>query len=321
MWKDEGLFKIFPTFKCTIKILSFMKKMRLLLLIVPVLLVVYSCVKDASPIADTTGATNPNPVVSDRAGICNYDLNESTLTSAGWTKIFEDNFTTNLNLWNIWTGGAYNNELQCYEPGNLSLANGILSIAAVHETVTGPTTNFDPTPKVFNYTSGRIESKTLFSANNTNKNMRLMARLKLPAGYGMWPAFWSYGDPWPTQGEIDVLEARGQEPFKYQTNYFYGPTANNNIVQGAEGFVTSSTSLTDCWHVVDVVWSKTSLTFSLDGVVVKTNTGGSVSKLFGKQEKLVLNLAVGGLFFNPFDPSQVQTGTLQVDWVKVFKKN
>jgi hypothetical protein len=67
-----------------------------------------------------------------------------------------------------------------------------------------------------------------------------------------------------------------------------------------------------------VIWAKDSLTFMLDGEIVKVNTGGFVGNLFGKTEKLVLNLAVGGLFFSNFDPSQIVTGTMQVDYVKVF---
>jgi beta-glucanase (GH16 family) len=146
----------------------------------------------------------------------------------------------------------------------------------------------------------------------------MMARIKLPSGYGMWPAFWSYGDPWPTQGEIDILEARGQEDRKYQTNYFYGRTANRNLVRGAEGFVTADTSLQSCYHVYEMVWSQNDLKFYFDGVLVKTNSGGYVPSLFGKTERITLNLAVGGLFFSNFNPALIQTGTMYVDWVKVF---
>ena len=254
-------------------------------------------------------------------GICDYDLDETTLISAGWSKIFEDNFSTDFSNWNIWTGGAFNNELQFYQSPNLSLSSGILNITAKKETVTGATTPFDATPKTFNYTSARIESKTLYSASSTSPKVRMIARIKLPAGYGMWPAFWSYGDPWPTQGEIDILEARGQEPFQYQTNYFYGRATNRNLVRNAATVITSTVSLQSCWHVYELIWAQNSLTFLLDGQIVDTKTGGYVSNLFGKKEKVVLNLGVGGLFFSNLDPSLIQTGTLQVDWVKVFKSN
>jgi beta-glucanase (GH16 family) len=281
-----------------------------------------SCKKDfhnENAIATATRSDNNTSVNAN--AVCDYDLDETTLTSAGWTKVFEDNFSTDLSKWNIWTGGAFNNELQYYQAANMQIQNGVLLITAKKETVTGATTPFDATPKTFNYTSGRIESKTNFSASAAAPKVRMIARLKLPAGYGMWPAFWSYGDPWPTQGEIDCMEARGQEPFKYQTNYFYGKAANRNLVKNQVGFITSNVSLTDCWHVYEIIWSKSSLTFMLDGQIVITNTGGFVSNLFGKTERITLNLAVGGNFFSNFDPSLIQTGTYSVDWVKVFTSN
>jgi beta-glucanase (GH16 family) len=256
----------------------------------------------------------PNPIVP---GVCNKDLDESALT--GWTKIFEDDFSTDLSKWDTWNGGAYNNELQMYQAANLQISNGNLVISAVKETVTGPTTPSDATPKTFNYTSGRIESKTNFSASSVNPKIRIAARIKLPSGYGMWPAFWSYGDPWPTQGEIDIREARGQEEFKYQTNYFYGKTVNRNLVRSAEGFVTTDVSLQTCYHLYEMIWSQNSLQFYFDGQLIKTNSGGYVPSLFGKTERITLNLAVGGNFFSNFNPSLIQTGTMYVDWVKVFR--
>jgi len=254
-------------------------------------------------------------------GVCDYDLNESTLTSTGWTKRFEENFSTNLNQWNIWTGGAYNNELQHYQASNLVINNGVLSIQAKKEIVTGATTPFDPTPKTFEFTSGRIETKTNFSAGNATPKVRMIARLKLPTGYGMWPAFWSYGDPWPTQGEIDIMEARGNEPFKYQTAYWFGRRSGVNTTNNTEGYITSDISLTDCWHVYEVIWEKDKLTYLFDGQIVVTRTGGNIPNFYRKTERIALNLAVGGGFFGNPAPSTIQTGTMQIDWVKVFTSN
>jgi len=254
-------------------------------------------------------------------GACDYDLDESTLTSTGWTKRFDENFSTNFNQWNIWTGGAFNNELQHYQAPNLVLSGGILSIEAKRENVTGATTPFDPTPKSFQFTSGRIESKTHFSSSSSTPKVRMISRIKTPTGYGMWPAFWSFGDPWPTQGEIDILEARGNEPFKYQTAYWYGRRAGVNIASNTEGFVNSDVSLADCWHVYEAIWTKNSITWIFDGQVVVTKTGGWIPNFYRKSERIALNLAVGGGFFGNPDPSTIQTGTMQVDWVKVFTSN
>jgi beta-glucanase (GH16 family) len=281
-----------------------------------------SCKKTISKTqsAETEISSSAAPAAAS-IGVCDYDLNESTLTSTGWTKRFDEAFSTNLNQWNIWTGGAFNNELQHYQSSNMTISAGILSIEAKRENVTGATTPFDATPKSFEFTSGRIESKTNFSASNPTPKVRMIARIKLPTGYGMWPAFWSYGDPWPTQGEIDIMEARGNEPFKYQTAYWYGRRSGVNIASGTEGFVTSESSLTDCWHVYEVIWEKNKLTYWLDGQIVVTKTGGWISDFYRKSERITLNLAVGGGFFGNPPPSSIVTGTMQIDWVKVFTSN
>ena len=268
--------------------------------------------------APVAGTLNVNV---NATGVCDYTFNEAAVTAAGFSKIFEDNFDVDLSKWNIWTGGAFNNELQYYQQANMQLISGNLVITAKKETVIGATTPFDATPKTFNYTSGRIECKNSISASPATPKVRIVARIKLPAGYGMWPAFWSYGDPWPTQGEIDYLEAKGQETFKYQTNYFYGRATNRNLVKNQVGFITSTVSLTDCYHVYEMIWSQNSLTSIFDGNVVETKTGSYVPNLFGKTERVVLNLGVGGNFFSNFDPSQIVTGSLYVDFVKVFTSN
>ena len=255
---------------------------------------------------------------SSNLGVCDYDLDESVLKNEGWTKRFEENFSSSYDQWNIWKGGAFNNELQHYQSSNLVISNGILSIEAKRENVTGATTPFDPSERSFEFTSGRIESKTNFSAGNLTPKVRMIARIKLPTGYGMWPAFWSYGDPWPTQGEIDILEARGNEPFKYQTAYWYGRRSGVNIASNTEGFITSDISLTDCWHVYEVIWEKNKLTYLFDGQAVVTKTGEWIPNFYRKVQRVTLNLAVGGGFFGNPSPSTIQTGTMQVDWVKVF---
>jgi beta-glucanase (GH16 family) len=138
----------------------------------------------------------------------------------------------------------------------------------------------------------------------------------------MWPAFWSYGDPWPTQGEIDIVEARGQTPTQYQNNYFYGTTANENLVRRGAKVITADSDLTQCYHVYEMIWEQNQLTSILDGTIVEVKTtGGYIPELFGKQERITLNLAVGGAFFSNLDPAKIQTGTLYVDWVKVFTSN
>ena len=291
--------------------------------------------------------TTANARMASVSGICDYDYTnsiESELMAAGWKKTFEDNFDVSPNSgfsdkWNVWVGGAFNNELQMFtaSPNNLFVtldpvnpANSILQIKAIKEAITGPKYRQDinATPTNFDFTSARIESKTMFAPNRTNTQVRMISRIKLPTGYGMWPAFWSYGDNWPTNGEIDVLEARGNEPYQFQTNYFYGRKADQNLVQNEATYLTTATSLTDCWHVYEVIWTKNDLTFLLDGEVVDVKSGSYVPNLFGKLERLTLNQAVGGNFFykDGTTPTADQIpinegeGVMLIDWVKVFVK-
>ena len=250
---------------------------------------------------------------------CDYQFNESALLASGWIKTFEDNFDSDLSKWTIWNGGAYNNELQLYQAANLELLNGILNIKAKKEAVSGATLPTNSTIKKFDYTSGRIECKTIISANANTPKIRIIARIQLPKGYGMWPAFWSYGDPWPTQGEIDYLEARGNNTFQYLTNYYYGTNPGVIFNEDNTGTINTISDLSTCFHVYEFEWTQNALNSYLDGKLVESKkTGTHLPDLFGKNEKVVLNLAIGGGFFPNLNPALIETGTMYVDWVKVF---
>jgi beta-glucanase (GH16 family) len=80
-------------------------------------------------------------------------------------------------------------------------------------------------------------------------------------------------------------------------------------------------SLQTCYHVYELIWSQNSLQFYFDGVLVKTNSGSYVPNLFGKKEKITFNLAFGDNFFSNFNPSLIHTGSMYVDWIKVFTSN
>ncbi|OLY93066.1 Glycosyl hydrolases family 16 [Cnuella takakiae] len=288
-------------------------------------LCLFSCTKELQQpqtMAPETALSKNKPVASTgliaAVGDCDYNPTEASLLSGGWTLAFADEFSGGLEKWNIWNGGAYNYELQLYQAANLQTEGGLLSIIARREAAKGPTLPFDATPKDFAFTSGRIESKTSFSASPATPKVRMVARLKLPSGYGMWPAFWSYGDPWPTQGEIDIMEARGHEPFKFSTAYWYGRRAGVNQAANTEGYITTTSSLTDCWHVYELIWEKSTLSFYLDGKLIEVKSGGLIPNMYRKSQRVVLNLAVGGAFFGNPDPSQIVPGTLIADWVRVY---
>src|SRR5258705_4930469 len=104
-----------------------------LICLILVSLVMFGCKKnisDESGVNEEIATARPTPPPPPVHGVCDYDISESVITGAGWTKIFGDDFSTILNSWNTWYGGAFNNELQLYQAPNLSLTNGNLVISA-----------------------------------------------------------------------------------------------------------------------------------------------------------------------------------------------
>lgn len=249
---------------------------------------------------------------------CEYVQDEKGLLANGWKKIFEEQFDNKISKWRIWNAGAYNHELQLYQPSNLMIQDGILAIEARKESLVGYKFPKNKSVVPFVYSSGRIESKQLFSINKKHTKLRIMARIKLPIGYGMWPAFWAYGTPYPSQGEIDIMEARGSEPQKYLTNFYEAKLEEGESIDHT-AMIDLPTNLSSCFHVYEMEWSKDALISYFDGKLVDTKKNDPhIASLFNKRERLVLNLAVGGGFYPALDTTKIQVGTMYVDWVKVY---
>jgi len=252
---------------------------------------------------------------------------EEEVIIGDWDLFFEEEFSGDLSLWNIWEGGAFNEEIQLYRENQLSVSDGKLTITAQRDDVVGATNPFDATPKSFEYVSARIESKERFGPTdvNGNREIRVMASIKLPLGNGMWPAFWTYGDPWPTQGEIDILEARGSTPLEFQSNLFYGPTTNININQGNEIVHDVGLNLNEEFHTYEMIWTAETIQILFDGELQHTytaNSNNNIAGMFNKKQMVVLNTAVGGLFFfdDPDSANYIDSATMEVDWVRVYRR-
>lgn len=251
---------------------------------------------------------------------------EEPVDSNAWDMVFEEDFNGDLSRWELWNGGAFNNEIQMYTPQRVATKDGILTISTQRQDVTGPTTPYDPAPKEFEYVSARIESKELFGPTTMegNTEIRMIARIKLPSGHGMWPAFWSFGDPWPTQGEIDILEARGGEPDRFQSNLFYGEDVNININTGNERVHILGEDLTQDYHDYEMIWSATSIQILFDGELLHTyeaNSNNNIDRFLNKNQRVVLNTAVGGDFFTDnISSNYADSAAMDVDWVRVFMR-
>ena len=249
---------------------------------------------------------------------CDYDEGTQAARHRGWRLAFREEFDGDLSRWETWSSGAFNNEHQYYQPANVSVANGQLTLTVRREAARGRTNPSDSATRDFAFTSGRIESLAHFSASKATPAVRIVSRLRLPAGAGLWPAFWSYGAPWPTQGEIDILEALGADATWMQTAYWYGAREGINDVVHSEVPFRASADLQQCWHVYEVTWRHGTLAFGLDGRVFEVKRGGHIPAMFGARQRVVFDVAVGGNFFREFDPSRVVPGTMHVDWVRVY---
>lgn len=275
-----------------------------------------SCKKSSASGANQKKTEFVNPITTHV--VCDYNFNDTTLTKSGWRKTFEDNFDSDLSNWNILTGGVLH-ELHCNEPGNVQIVSGVLQITSKKESVTGPKTLNNDTLKSFDYTSGWIVAKKPISVNDTTPRVRVVARIKIASGYGITSMFWSYGDNWPTGGEIDYLQGRGDDTKRYATDYFYGTTPSKNLVTNAALYNPADADLSSCYHVYEMEWSKNALISYLDGQLVETKTSGDhIPDLAGKNEFISFILPVGGLFYSNLNVANIQTGTMYVDYVKVF---
>ena len=207
--------------------------------------------------------------------------------------------------------GWGNNELEYYTSGNANAAmdgNGDLVITAKSQSMNG-----------MNYTSARL--KTLGLASWTYG--RIEARIKIPKGQGIWPAFWLLGidinsNPWPACGEIDVFENIGKEP-----NIIHG-SVHGPGYSGASG-PTAQTSLSapvgDAFHVFAIEWEQSTIRWYVDGTLYSTKTQSSIPAgstwAFSHPFFILLNVAVGGGW--PGNPDGTTTFPQQmvVDYVRV----
>jgi len=264
-----------------------------------------------------------------------------------WTLVWNDEFegaTIDASKWdfdlgngfwskaaNQWIPGWGNGEREYYtrEPENVFLKDGALHIRVLKKSRDG-----------FNYTSARLKSRkadggVLFA----KKYGKIEFRAKLPTGRGVWPALWmmpqddKYGG-WPLSGEIDVMEARGQEPTKVLGTLHYG---NPKSHLSHEFSFPSDGSIAD-WHAYSVEWEPGEIRWGVDGrIYAKQDFWWSASPASGKSKAtkttvrpwpapfdqrfyIIMNVAVGGNFLGDPDDTTKFPAEMLVDYVRAYDK-
>jgi beta-glucanase (GH16 family) len=246
---------------------------------------------------------------------------------AGWTLVWSDEFNgpdgsaVDASKWVAETGGNGwgNQELEYYttRPQNSFLHDGNLVIKVLEEKYTGA----DGVSR--SYTSARLKTQGRFSQTYG----RFEARIKIPRGQGIWPAFWMLGNDiekpgWPDCGEIDIMENIGKEPALVHGT-IHGPGYS-----GADG-ITSPFALpgnerfADDFHVYAVEWEAQAIRFYVDDHLYATRTPAQLPKgtkwVYDHPFFLLLNVAVGGGWPGNPDATTVFPQTMLVDYVRVYK--
>ncbi len=222
-------------------------------------------------------------------------------------------------------GGWGNEELQYYTNHGVNAAldgNGCLAITARNVTDAegaclpcwyGPC----------RYTSARLLTSGLFSFTYGV----VAARIKVPFGKGLWPAFWMLGDNvakvgWPACGEIDIMEHLGREP-----GIVHG-TVHGPGYAGADGIgslhvLPEGRELKDDFHIFAVRWQPRRISWYLDNQaffqVTRMQRPRRSPWPFDQPFFLLLNVAVGGRWPGAPDETTVFPQTMLIDFVRVYQ--
>lgn len=171
------------------------------------------------------------------------------------------------------------------------------------------------------YTSGRIKTKDLFERTHG----RFEARIKLPIGQGIWPAFWMLGSNidqvgWPACGEIDIMEYLGHEPrvlhgTLHGPGHYGGSAVTRKHTLGQGGFNLG-------FHIFAVDWTEESISWSVDGytfqIVKPADLPPGATWVYNRPFFILLNVAVGGRWPGSPDETTVFPQTMLVDYVRVY---
>jgi beta-glucanase (GH16 family) len=223
-------------------------------------------------------------------------------------------------IFDIGGNGWGNNELEYYTDRlqNAYQQDGNLVIKVLAEKFTGA----DGVTR--NYTSARLKTQTKFS----QAYGRFEARIKIPHGQGIWPAFWMLGDDiakvnWPRCGEIDIMENIGKEPALVHGT-IHGPGYSGEHGIGAPFALPSHANFAEDFHVYAVEWEPKAIRFYVDdhlyGTRAPADLPAGAKWVYDHPFFLLLNVAVGGGWPGSPDATSRYPQTMLVDYVRVYRR-
>lgn len=238
-----------------------------------------------------------------------------------WADEFEGDSVDAVN-WNyqVEKAGQFNDEWQRYtnSTDNAYVEDNQLVIKAIHHS---------EAHGMDQYSSARLNT-----ANKQSwKYGKIAARIKLPQGEGMWPAFWMLGaninenggdTPWPQCGEIDILEMYGsKDDAVIEGNLHYADAENKHTMMGAIPYELAEGIFADDFHVFELEWNEESVKWLVDGnEYASTQISDAERTEFHQEFFILLNVAVGGEWAGRPDDSTIFPQYMYVDWVRVYQQ-
>jgi beta-glucanase (GH16 family) len=228
-------------------------------------------------------------------------------------------------MWNydegVGSNGWGNNELEYYtsRPQNISIQNGNLVITAIQERYA------DSAAVTRSFTSARIKTKELFA----QEYGRFEARIKIPDGTGLWPAFWMLGDNiklagWPACGEIDVMENVGKQVSTVHGT-IHGPGYSAAAGISSAYDLPGGRRFADNFHLFAVEWEPNAIRFYVDNDLYATRTPADLPSgtkwVYDHPFFILLNLAVGGNWPGSPDATTSFPSAMLVDYVRVYQRS
>ena len=241
-----------------------------------------------------------------------------------WRLVWSDEFDgdeLNPANWNrqVVEAGRFNEEWQRYTDSeeNAHIEDGHLVIKANH---VGETHGLDQ------YTSARLNT----AGKQAWTYGKIAARIQLPYGEGIWPAFWMLGanidenggdTPWPQTGEIDILELYGsKDDGAVEGNLHYADASGSHAMMGAVTFELEEGRFADAFHVFEIEWNEEEITWLVDGHPYHTESISSDERSeFHQDQFILLNMAVGGTWAGRPDDTTAFPQFMRVDWVRVYQ--
>lgn len=231
----------------------------------------------------------------------------------GWTLTWSDDFTSrkDLDSWNVVEGGNWGNkELQFYNPSNISLAHGGGLVITATDTGQGEQCWYGPCA----YTSARLDTEGKFA----QEYGIFEARIKLPAGAGLWPAFWMEGSDvnrvsLPAAGEIDVIEINNKAADTTAEAFLHAPAESYGAYSQLPNPISAG------YHVYAISWSPSGISFLVDGHAYG-HVNASRNWPFDQPFFMILDLAVGGTWPGSPNASTKFPAHMDVSWIRVYKQ-